>query len=107
PPSMPQHPAEHAATAPDRPAIITSSGAVCTYRQLDARSNRIAQLLRTHGLGVGDHIAILLENRIEFLEVLWGGLRAGVYVTPINSHLNAAEAGYIVHDCGASLLFAS
>src|SRR3954453_15605116 len=104
---MLQHPSAHAATAPDRPAIITGSGAVCTYGQLDARSNRIARLLRKHGLGVGDHIAILLENRLEFLEVLWGGLRAGVYVTPINWHLNAAEAGYIVNDCGASLLFAS
>jgi acyl-CoA synthetase (AMP-forming)/AMP-acid ligase II len=104
---MLQHPSAYAASAPDRPAIIMSTGEVCTYGELDARSNRIAQLLRKQGLGVGDHIAILLENRVEFLEVLWGGLRAGVYVTPINWHLNAEEAGYIVNDCGASLLFAS
>ena len=102
-----QHPSAYAATSPDRPAVIASSGTVLTYGQLDERSNRVAQLIRSRGLGVGSHVAMLLENRIEFLEVLWGALRAGVYITPINWHLNAAEVAYVVNDCGASLLIGS
>jgi len=31
-----------------------------------------------------------------------GGLRSGLYVTAINSHLTAAEAAFIVDDCEAS-----
>ena len=36
-----------------------------------------------------------------------GRAARGIYVTPINWHLNPAEAAYIVNDCGASLLFGS
>src|SRR5687768_7121049 len=107
-PAMLQHPSAVAATAPDRPAVvIAGSGQVLSYEQLDARSNQVANLLRAHGVEVGAHVALLLENRREFLEVFWGALRAGVYTTPINWHLNAAEVGYVVDDCGAALLFGS
>src|SRR4029450_8427905 len=77
---------------------------VLTYRQLDDRSNRVARLLRAAGLRRGDHMAVLLANRPEWYEVVWGALRAGLYVTPVNFHLTAAEAGYIVADCGARAL---
>jgi long-chain acyl-CoA synthetase len=103
-----QHPSAFAATAPDRPAVtVGGSGATLTYGQLEARSNRVAHVLRERGVGVGDHVALVLPNGIEFFEVMWGALRAGTYVTPINWHLNAAETAFIVDDCGASLLFGS
>jgi long-chain acyl-CoA synthetase len=105
---MIQHPSSYAVTSPDRPAVIVGgSGKVLTYGQLEDRSNRVAHLLRDHGLGLGDHVAMLLENGTEFFEVMWAALRAGVYVTPVNWHLNAAEVAYIANDCGASLLFGS
>jgi len=81
-----------------------ASGEVLTYRQLDDASNRVARLLRAAGLVRGDHLAVLLTNRREWYEVVWGALRAGLYVTPVNWHLTAAEAGYIVADCGAKAL---
>ncbi len=102
-----QHLAAVAASAPDRPALIDGAGRTLSYAELDARSNRVAQHLRSAGLQVGDHLAVLLENRVEFLEVVWGGLRMGLYVTPINWHLSAEEAAYIVADCGAAALVAS
>ena len=103
-----QHPSAYAATSPDRPAVIAAaSGKVLTYGQLEARSNQVAHLLRARGVAVGSHVALLLENRVEFLETLWGALRSGAYVTPINWHLDPSEAAYIVNDCGASVLFGS
>jgi acyl-CoA synthetase (AMP-forming)/AMP-acid ligase II len=105
---MIQHPSSFAVTAPDRPAVVVGgSGRVLTYGQLEERSNRVAHVLRDHGLGVGDHVALLLENGVEFFEVMWGALRAGIYVTPINWHLRAGEVAYIADDCGASLIFGS
>ena len=97
-----QHPSRFAATAPDRPAVIMGSGEVLTYGELEDRSCRVANLLRSVGCDTGSHVAVLVENRLEYFEVIWAGLRAGLYVTPINWHLAAGEAAYIVDDCGAS-----
>jgi long-chain acyl-CoA synthetase len=104
---MAQHPSAHVADQGDHPALVMGgSGRVTTYRQLEDASNRMAQLLRSRGLAPGDHIAVLLRNRHEWFDVVWGALRTGLYVTPVNWHLTAAEAGYIVADCGARALVA-
>jgi acyl-CoA synthetase (AMP-forming)/AMP-acid ligase II len=102
------HPGTIAALHPDRPAVIMGgSKEVVTFRQLDERSNRLAHLLRSAGLRRGDTLAVLLENHPRFLEVVWAGLRSGLYVTAINSHLTAEEVSYIVGDCGARALVTS
>jgi acyl-CoA synthetase (AMP-forming)/AMP-acid ligase II len=99
------HPAAIAAQAPQRPAIIMArSGRQTTFAELDAASNRLANLLRERGIGPGDCLAILAENHPRFLEVAWAAQRAGLYYTAINSHLTADEAAYIGHDCGASVV---
>lgn len=102
-----QHPIRFAVEAPDRPAVITADGEILTYAELDDRSARVANVFRAAGCGTGTHVAVLLENRTEIFEVLWGALRAGLYVTPINWHLSRDETRYIVEDCGASVLVAS
>jgi Acyl-CoA synthetases (AMP-forming)/AMP-acid ligases II len=80
---------------------------VLTYGQLDERSARLARVLHEAGLRRGDHIAYLSDNTPEVFEVYWAALRSGLYVTGINHHLAAAEAAYIVDDCGARVLIAS
>lgn len=102
------HPTVHAATTPNKPAIImASSGAVMTYGELDARSNRVAQLLRDHGLVRGDTIAILMTNCIDYLPVCWGAQRAGLVYVAMSTKLTADEAGYIIEDSGSKLIIAS
>lgn len=101
-------PSWHAARTPDAPAIVMgSSGVVVTYRQLDERSRKFAQALRSRGLQVGDHIAILMENAPAFLEVAWAAQRAGLYYTAINSHLRPNEVQYVLNDCRAAALVSS
>jgi long-chain acyl-CoA synthetase len=103
-----EHPSQFAATAPDRPAVIVAGDdRVLTYGELEARSNQVAHTLRALGLGVGDHLAVLVTNCAEYFEVVWGAFRAGIYVTPINWHLAPEEVDYVVEDCGASALIAS
>jgi long-chain acyl-CoA synthetase len=102
------YPGHHAKSFPDKPAyIMADSGETVTYGQLDERSNRCAQLLRSLGLGVGDSIAIFMENHARFLEICWAAQRSGLYYTAISSRLTADEVAYIVRDCGAKVFFTS
>ena len=102
------YPGSYAKTVPDRPAVVMAeSGRVVTYKELDDRSSQLAQLMHGWGLCAGDHIAVLMENHPRYLEITWAGLRSGLYVTAINDHLSAAEAGYIVDDCDAKVVIAS
>ncbi|WP_110207307.1 acyl-CoA synthetase [Nocardioides daejeonensis] len=102
------YPGTWAATTPDKPALIMAgSGQVLTYAELDERSLRLANHLREAGLETGDVVAMISDNRPETYEVYWAALRSGLYVTAVNSHLSAAEASYIVTDCGAKALVVS
>lgn len=103
-----EHLAAHARTTPDKPALIMApSGEVRTYAQLDDTSVRLARLLRDRGLCTGDRLAVLVENEPAFFEVVWAAMRTGLFITPINWHLSAAEAGAIVGDCDATALVAA
>jgi fatty-acyl-CoA synthase len=97
-----------AARAPDRPAVVMgATGEVRTYAEVQAGSIRLARLLRANGLQTGDHVAVMLENHPTFFEVAWAALRSGLYLTPVNSHLTAGEAAYLVNDCQAKVLITS
>jgi long-chain acyl-CoA synthetase len=102
------HPSRFAATTPSKPAVVmASTGEILTYRELDRRANRCAQMLRGLGLKTGEHIAYMLENRPAFYEVFWAAQRAGLYVTPINTRLTTGEIDYILRDSGAKLFITS
>ncbi|MBL6821726.1 MAG: AMP-binding protein, partial [Luminiphilus sp.] len=97
-----------AAETPDRPAyIMANSGEVVTYAELDRRSNQIAHLLRASGVNRGDHIAMMMKNCAEFLQVAQAANRAGVIFTPISTHLKQEETAYIITNCKAKLFIAS
>jgi long-chain acyl-CoA synthetase len=102
------YPGIHARRFPDKPAVVMgSTGDVVTYGQLNERSNRLAQLMWAEGLRPGDHITVLMENHPRYFEVVWAGLRSGLYVTPVNRHLTADEAAYVVDDSQAQVLVTS
>jgi long-chain acyl-CoA synthetase len=82
-------------------AVEYGSGATLTSAEMEDRSRRLAGLWRSRGLGRGDHVAALLDNRVAYFEVAWAALRSGLYLTPINWHLGPEEAAYVLADCGA------
>ena len=90
------YPGRHATIRPDQPAIVMArSGETVTYRELDARSNRLAHLLRAAGLKRGDHYSVFMENHPRFIECSAAGERSGLYCTNVNSYLTADELAYI------------
>src|SRR6516162_8499688 len=101
-------PGTHAASAPDRPAVIMAeSGRTLTYKELDDNSARLASALHAMGLRKGDAIAMLSDNAAEAFESYWAALRSGLYITAVNWHLTAEEAAYILRDSGARVVIVS
>ncbi|BBY63678.1 fatty-acid--CoA ligase FadD4 [Mycolicibacterium helvum] len=99
---------EHAEATPDKPAVILyPSGKTVTFAQLEARANQLAHLFRQAGLREGDAVAILIENNEHFHAVMWAARRSGLYYVPINTHLTAAEAAYIIDNSAAKAVVGS
>jgi long-chain acyl-CoA synthetase len=92
----------------NKPAVILHpSGTVVTFDDLEARANRLAQYFRRAGLQEGDTVAILMENNEHIHAVMWAARRSGLYYVPINTHLTAAEAAYIVDNSSAQAIIGS
>ena len=99
---------DHARLTPEKPAMISAdTGKVVTFAQLEDNSTRLVHFLRAQGLVRGDHVAILMENHLSFMDLVWAAYRAGLYVTSINRYLPPDEVAYIVQDCGAKALITS
>ncbi len=102
------HPSIHARQSPDKVAYrMAGGGQAVSYAELEAGSNRLAQFFRRSGLGVGDRIALMLENHPRYFEICWAAQRSGIVYTAISSRLTAGEAAYIVNDCGAQVFISS
>ena len=78
-----------------------------SWAELVDRSVRAGRWLRDEvGLRPGDHAAMVMGNRVEFLELVYGALLSGVWITPANWHLTADELAYVVADSGARVVLA-
>jgi long-chain acyl-CoA synthetase len=99
---------DHVEASPDKPAIIMyPSGTVVSFGELEARANRLAHFFRDAGLREGDAVALLMENNEHFHAIMWAARRSGLYYVPINTHLTAAEAAYIIDNSGAKAIIGS
>jgi long-chain acyl-CoA synthetase len=76
-----------------------------TYETLDAACNAVAAGLAARGLGRGDRVGILALNRTEYIEALYGAMRAGAIPVPLNAKLAAETLAFIARDASLSLLF--
>jgi acyl-CoA synthetase (AMP-forming)/AMP-acid ligase II len=84
---------EHDSSAP-RPGL--AAPAQQTYRELDARVARLAGVLAGLGVTRGERIALLSENRPEYLEVVLAASRVGASVACQNWRLSPAELTHCI-----------
>lgn len=98
---------EHAASTPDKAAIIVAeTGEQISYRELERQSNQIAHLLRGFDLTKGDKVAFILPNKPVFFSLAWAAQRSGLDYVCISAKLTLDEIEYILEDSGARLLVA-
>src|ERR1700724_2107897 len=99
---------KHAQLRPLQPAfIMASSGEAVTYRELEARTNRLAHLFRKRGMKRLDHYAIFMENNSRYLEACGAGERSGLDYTCINSYVTGSDLAYIVANSESRVLITS
>src|SRR5690606_287347 len=74
---------------PDKPALVDSAtGEARSYRQVDERASRFAELLAARWrLAPGARVAVLAGNSTDYLEMLYGCAKAGVVMVCLNWRL--------------------
>ena len=87
--------------------VMATSGETMSYGELDEFANQLSHWFRQQEINPGDHVAFCMENRLEFLAVMWGCHYAGLYYTALSSRLTHDEATYILNNCGAKVFIAS
>jgi fatty-acyl-CoA synthase len=81
-------------------------GLVCenvrrTYKALNDRANRLANVMKAAGIGPGDRVGLLALNEPEYIDMYFGLGKIGAILVPINYRLAGPEIEYILSDCGA------
>jgi long-chain acyl-CoA synthetase len=89
---------------PDHDAIVFGDLRL-SYAFINTIANRVANLLRSRGVGPGDRVAISCPNLPYFPMVYFGILKAGAIVVPLNVLLKRREVAYHLEDSGAKALF--
>lgn len=93
-----------ARAVPDRTAVVLGVQRM-TYAELDAAARRVANLLRSRGIGPGDKVALSCPNVPWFPIVYYGILKAGAVVVPLNVLLKGREIAYHLADSQAKAYF--
>lgn len=92
------------AAGPERPAV-TDGDRTLSYAELDAAAARVAGALFAMGVGRGDRVAIIADNRIEFILVALACAKLAAIFVPMGLRLRAPEIAYICGNSGAKVLF--
>ena len=81
----------------DAPAL-EFGGRTFTFGEIDARSNRMARLLRARGFETGDRLCVYLANCVEMIDLYLACVKLGVIFVPINILYRDREMGHILSD---------
>ncbi|GAA3646667.1 long-chain fatty acid--CoA ligase [Lentzea roselyniae] len=102
-PGVGSWPARRARISPHRTALVQANRTL-TYAELAHRVDRLAAVLTGLGVRRGDRVAYLGVNDVSVFETLFATALCGAIFVPLNYRLSGAEIGYMLADCGASLL---
>ena len=90
----------HAAGRPDAPALIEGERRL-TYRQVDEVVDVLAGEWAARDVVIGDRVAILARDGIDWVLAALGLARAGLVAVPINVRLSTGEIAFKLTDSGA------
>jgi acyl-CoA synthetase (AMP-forming)/AMP-acid ligase II len=88
---------------PERKAVVFPEESH-TYAELLDGAERVARGLLALGVEKGDHVGVMMSNRVEFLEAFFGIAMAGAVVAPLNVHYRASEVAYVIEHADLAAL---
>ena len=91
---------ERAAAHPDR-VFLHFEDRTLTYGELDREANRVAHWALSEGIGRGDRVALLLQNRPEYLVVVLGLAKVGTVTALLNTHIGGRALAHALEVAGA------
>ncbi|MBF7729255.1 acyl-CoA synthetase [Pseudomonas sp. N040] len=96
---------QRATVSPQLEAYVEpSTGVRVNYREMNARVNQCASVLRTLDVCKGDRVALLMPNSLEFCCLFYAAAKIGAVAVPLNTRLTAAELEFILSDSGSAVL---
>jgi fatty-acyl-CoA synthase len=85
--------------------VVSATGAErLTYAETRARARELARGLRGLGVARGDMVALLMNNRPEWLLIDFAVTLLGATLVPISTWSRPRELEYVLNHCGASVL---
>ncbi len=86
---------------PDGEAVVCGDRRL-SYRDLDGLVERTAHGFIRRGLRPGDRVAVMLDNRLEYLVAILAAVRAGGIAVPLGTRLGPMDVAYIVENAAPS-----
>ncbi|MFX0049718.1 MAG: class I adenylate-forming enzyme family protein [Candidatus Hermodarchaeota archaeon] len=93
----------NASKYPNKLAIKDTNRSL-TNKEFDERTNKLANGLLKRGLRKGDKIAILMNNRVEFMELYGAAAKAGLIIVPLNFRLLPKDLYWIVSNAECKMV---
>jgi fatty-acyl-CoA synthase len=87
----------------DRTALIDERGEL-SYRELDERTNGLANAWREQGLAPGDGVAVLVRNHRGFLEAVFAAAKCGARIVLLNTSFAGPQIREVAGREGTDLL---
>jgi acyl-CoA synthetase (AMP-forming)/AMP-acid ligase II len=78
-----------------------------TWREFERDTARAANGLQSLGLQSGDRVAVLMDNSLEMVVLLFGILRFGAVAVPLNVSISDDAVARMIEDADARAIFAS
>jgi acyl-CoA synthetase (AMP-forming)/AMP-acid ligase II len=98
--------AQHGKWQSRKPAIVCGARST-SWGELDAATNRVANGLLAAGCRPGDRLAVLMHGSAEMAEIMFGAMKAGICVVPLNLSVSDAAVVAMIADCRPTALAAS
>src|SRR6266850_1111864 len=91
--------------APEKYFLFSEAdGRQFTFADFDGAVNQTAQLLKTHGVGKGDVVSLLMPNSAEYIISYFACWKLGAIAGPVNSLLKAQEISFVISDSETTTL---
>ena len=86
-----------ATLTPNREAIVDNiEKKRYSYKDIDERANKLAQVLLDNGVQIGDRVAILAKNSIDCIDLYFALGKIGAIMVPLNVRLSVSELEFLI-----------